>query len=80
MGMRTGSTMRIDAFHFLAWPIPACFSNSVADILLACPSHWLHWHSIRNSRTRKSALTPLHVTGMRSGRDWISSGLKCWLQ
>jgi hypothetical protein len=42
MGMRAGSTMRMDAFHFFAWPIPACFSNSVADIGFVCPWHSVH--------------------------------------
>jgi hypothetical protein len=34
--------MRMDAFHFLAWPIPACFSNSVGDMLLPVPPHCEH--------------------------------------
>ena len=80
MGIRAGSTMRMLAFHFFAWPIPACFSNSVADMLLPAPRHCEHWHSMRNSLMWKSARTPLHVTPTLSGRFRISSALKCWLQ
>ena len=80
IGILAGSTIRIEAFHFFACPIPACFSHSVADSGLPCPLHWLHWHSILNSLTKKVALTPLQTTSTRSGRLMMSSTLKCWLQ